>query len=72
MKKLLTPAEAALVLGVSPETVVVYARNGRLKRDAETWATWKRLRFTPAELKRYQGAKRKPGKQKGATDVRAD
>ena len=69
-KKLLTPAEAALVLGVSAETVVVYARTpGRLQRDAGAWKTWRRLRFTAGELRRYQKTKRKPGRQKGPTDA---
>ena len=64
-KKLLTPAEAALVLGVSEETVQVYARSGRLAPDAEHRRKWRSLAFTAAELKRYAKAKKKPGKQKG-------
>ena len=65
-KKLLTPAEAAAVLGVSEETVRVYARSGRLTPDAEHRERWRALAFSLAELKRYQKAKKKPGRQKGA------
>ena len=64
-KKLLTPAEAALVLGIDEETVRVYARSGRLQPDAEHRRKWRALAFTEAELRRYQGGKRKPGRQKG-------
>ena len=64
-KKLLTPAEAALVLGVSEETVRVYARSGRLAPDAEHRERWRARAFTEAEWRRYQAAKKKPGRQKG-------
>ena len=63
MKKLLTPAEAALVLGIDEETVRVYARSGRLQPDAEHRERWGALAFTAAELKRYAKAKKKPGRQ---------
>ena len=71
MKKLLTPAEAALVLGVSEETVQVYARSGRLQPDAEHRERWRALAFTEAELKRYKAAKRKTGRQKETHDGNA-
>ena len=71
MKKLLTPAEAALVLGIDEETVRVYARSGRLHPDAEHRKRWRALAFSARELKRYQKAKKKPGKQKGAPDGNA-
>ena len=65
MKKLLTPAEAAKILGIDEETVRVYARSGRLAPDPEHRERWRALAFSLAELKRYAKAKKKPGKQKG-------
>lgn len=58
---LLTTAEAAERIGVSPRRVQQYVQDGRLKRSEEAPAGMRGHLFDPKEVEEFARIERKPG-----------
>jgi excisionase family DNA binding protein len=65
MEKLLTPLEAASLLGVRLSTLYTWAQRGRVPVQY----VGRCLRFSPAELTRWLAAQRRPSVGQREADV---